>query len=121
MSDRIFLRSMEFTGRHGVSEEERAEPQVIELDLELELDLSAAGRTDDLDQTVDYAAAFELCRVVVEERSFKLLEGIAEQIATEVLIRYGQVERVLVSVRKPGVPLDGIVEQAGVAIERTRA
>lgn len=121
MSDRIFLRGMEFAGRHGVSDEERSEEQVIELDVELELDLSAAGRTDDLGQTVNYADVFELCRANVEERSFRLLEGIAEQVATDVLARYGRVERVVVSARKPGVPLDGVVEQAGVEIERTRA
>jgi|AP12_2_1047962.scaffolds.fasta_scaffold18972_2 7,8-dihydroneopterin aldolase/epimerase/oxygenase len=121
MSDCIFLRGMEFAGRHGVSDEERSEAQVIELDVELQLDLRQAGLSDDLAQTVDYAEVFELCRAIVEERSFRLLEGMAEQIAAGVLERFHSAERVVITVRKPGVPLDGIVEHAGVTIERDRA
>ena len=52
MSDTIFLRAMEFEGRHGVSDEERADAQVIEVDIEYELDLRPAGTSDDLAQTV---------------------------------------------------------------------
>ena len=55
MTDQIFLRTMEFEGHHGVSDEERADPQVIELDVEFELDLRPAGSSDDLAQTVSYA------------------------------------------------------------------
>ena len=121
MSDRIFLRAMAFEGRHGVSEAERSEPQLIEVDAVLELDLRAAGSSDELDQTVDYAEVFEICRAVVEERSFRLLEAIAESIASAALARFPAVQRLLVTVRKPGVPIDGVVEDAGVTIERARA
>ena len=120
MTDRIFLHGMAFECRVGVGDEERAEPQVIELDVELRVDLGTAGRTDDLAQTVDYGAVFEICRAVVEERSFRLLEAIAEQVASEVLARHASVESVLVTVRKPGVPLDGVLDFAGVGVERHR-
>jgi dihydroneopterin aldolase len=120
VSDRIFLSGMAFLGRHGVSEEERAERQQIELDLEVTLDLRPAGAADDLARTVDYGALFETCRVVVEERSFHLLEAIAEQVARDVLAGYPLVDSVRVSVRKPGVPIDGELDWAGVSIERRR-
>ena len=74
---RIALRGMRFEGRHGVSDDERAYPQVIEVDLELEADLDRAARSDDLGDTVDYGPLVELTRAVVEDRSFRLLEGIA--------------------------------------------
>jgi dihydroneopterin aldolase len=121
VSDRIFVQGMVFLGYHGVTDEERAERQAIEVDLAVTLDLRAAGTSDDLAQTVDYGDLFETCRGTVEQHSFHLLEGIAEAIAGAVLAGHGTVESVAVRVRKPGVPLDGMLEYAGVEIERRRA
>lgn len=120
MSDRILVQGMVFAGRHGVTDEERAEGQAIEVDLAVTLDLRAAGRSDDLARTVDYGDLFETCRAIVEERSFHLLEGIAEAIAGAVLAAHGAIESVTVRVRKAGVPIDGELEYAGVEIERRR-
>lgn len=120
MSDRIYLHEMVFMGRHGVTDEERAQPQQIEVDLDVSLDLSAAGRSDDLSDTVDYSRLFEQCREIVEQRSFHLLEGIAEAIAAAILAGFEQIDAVTVRVKKPGVPLDGQVEHAGVVVERSR-
>ena len=121
MSDHVFLQGMEFEGRHGVSEAERAEPQVIEIDVDIEADLRPAGTSDDLARTVDYSMVFEICRAQVEEHIYHLLEGLGEAIAADVLARFEKAERVVVTVRKPGVPLDGVVEYAGVRLERARA
>ena len=121
MSDTIFLRGMEFEGRHGQSDEERAEEQVIEVDVEVGVDLRPAGTSDDLGQTVNYADVFEICRAQVEQHSYHLLEAIAEHICTDVLSMDARVERVAATVRKPGVPIDGVLEHAGVRIERSRS
>ena len=53
MSDRITLSSMRFEGHHGVTDDERALPQPLEVDLEVEADLARAGRTDDVVDTID--------------------------------------------------------------------
>ncbi|CAN5818248.1 dihydroneopterin aldolase [soil metagenome] len=121
MSDQIYLHGMEFEGRHGVTDEERSEAQSIELDVELSLDLRAAGQSDDLALTVDYGAVFEICRQQVEEHSYHLLEGLAEAVAADVLGRFSAVDGIVVRANKPGVPLDGVVEHAGVRIERSRS
>lgn len=121
MSDQIYLHRMEFEGRHGVSEEERADVQMIELDVELSLDLRAAGTSDDLAQTVDYGEVFAICRVQAEQRSYHLLEALAEAVAADILARFAAVERVVVRAQKPGVPLEGVLEHAGVTVERFRA
>ena len=119
--DRIVLRRMVFEGRHGVPDEERREPQPIEVTVALEVDLAAAGRADDLDRSVDYAAVFDLVRRIVEERSFRLLEAIAETVAAEILAAHAPVRAVTVSVDKPRVPLAGRIESAGVEIHRRRS
>ena len=118
--DRIALRGMRFSGRHGVTDAERGVPQPIEVDVELSLDLAPAGTTDDLADTVDYAAVFDTCRAIVEERSFRLLEAIAEALATATLARTAAGE-VRVVVRKLEVPVAGELAHAAVEIRRTRS
>ncbi len=120
MSDRIFLESMAFEGRHGVSDEERADPQLILVDLAVETDLRSAGESDDLTQTINYSELFKICRAQVETQSYRLLEAIAENIASDILERYPAAAAATVTVRKPGVPIDGVLESAGVTVERRR-
>ena len=120
MSDNVVLHNMEFEAHVGAGDGERAELQVIEVDVEMSLDLREAGTHDDLERTVDYGAAFERCRVVTQSQPFHLLEGIAEAIAADLLGTFGNVEAVTVRVRKPGVPIDGVLEYAGVEITRGR-
>ena len=119
MSDRITLVGMQFMGRHGVSAEERAEPQPIEVDLALRLDLSRPAATDELADTINYSTLFDLARAIVEERSFHLLEALAAAIADAVLAAH-PVDDVEVRVRKPKAPLPGAFETVEVRIRRTR-
>jgi 7,8-dihydroneopterin aldolase/epimerase/oxygenase len=120
VSDRIVLHDMRFLGRHGVGEAERLEPQPFAVDVEIVGDLEAAGWSDDLARTVDYGAVFGTCRDVVEGRSFRLIEALAEAIAEEVLATYAVVE-VVVRVRKLQPPIVGTLAWAGVEIVRRRA
>jgi dihydroneopterin aldolase len=119
MSDRITVRGMRFMGRHGVTAEERAEPQPFEVDVVLRLDLSRPAASDDLADTVDYAAVFLLVRQVVEGRSFNLLEALAAAIAEAVLATF-PVDEVEARVRKPKAPLPGAFETVEVRLRRRR-
>lgn len=103
-SDRIHLHHLTFYGHHGVYEAERQLGQKVVIDLDLFLDLSAAGRTDDLTQSLDYTLACRVVRQVVEERQFKLLEALAEAVAQE-LLALPRVRGVEVQVRKMAVPV----------------
>ena len=111
MTDRISLRGMQFMGRHGVSSEERAAPQPIEVDLVVRLDLSTPATSDDLADTVNYATLFELAREVVE--------ALAGAIADAVLAAH-PVDDAEVRVRKPKAPLPGAFETVEVRIRRRR-
>jgi dihydroneopterin aldolase len=119
VSDRIVLQAMRFEGRHGVTAEERAEPQPIEVDVELAMDLRPAAAEDELERTADYGRAYELCREIVEAASFRLLEAMAEAIGQELLAAYPMVREVTVRVRK--MRLRGrSLAFAGVQITRRR-
>lgn len=117
--DRITLRGMLFLARHGVTIEERMEPQPIEVDVELATDLDRASASDDLADTIDYSAVFALVARIVEDRSYRLIEALAGAIADEVL-EATAAAGVVVRVRKPRAPLPGPFESVEVAVRRPR-
>ena len=117
--DRIILQGMRFFGRHGTIAAERELGQQFVVDVELTLDLRAAGERDDLTATVDYSAVYRQARAVVEGEPKQLTEAVAEAIATAVLAGHPRVEAVRVRVAKPHVRLDGGV-LAGSAVEILR-
>ena len=118
MMDVIRIRRMRFWGRHGVTEAERENPQEIELDAELIVDCSRAAHSDRLEDAVDYHAAYRLCERIVTERSFALLEALADECARE-LMRDARIERATVRVRKPGL-LDGATPEVEISRARSR-
>src|SRR4029450_951284 len=76
--DRILLSGLRVRGHHGVLPHQAQLGQVFVVDLELALDLAAAGRADDLDLTVDYGSLAGRVAEVVGGRPRKLLEAAAE-------------------------------------------
>jgi dihydroneopterin aldolase len=120
VADRILLRGIEFYGFHGVPAAERETGHRFAVDLALELDLRAAGRADDLGETVDYG---EVCRQVLaigQGPPVQLIETLAERIAATCLTCYPKIEAVEVTVRKRLPPVNTVVEEAGVRIYRRR-
>ena len=118
--DKIQLAGMTFYGYHGARLAERELGQRFIVDLELEMDLSPAGRTDSLSDTVSYSSVYSLVREVMEEGSHSLLESLAETIAGLILDRF-EVDAVHVTVKKPHVPIQGsVMTHAAVEITRRR-
>jgi dihydroneopterin aldolase len=117
--DRILLEGMVFHGRHGTLPAERELGQPFVVDIELRLDLSPAGLSDDLAQTVDYGEVYRRAKEIVEGEPVNLTETVAERIATAILDEYMAVQAVRVKVAKPHVRLDDTV-LAGSAVEILR-
>ncbi len=118
-SDTILLQGIRLEGLHGATDDERSMPQLLEVDLVVELEMRAAGASDDLVDTVDYGPLVEICRRVVETGSYRLLERIAGVIADAVLATPG-VLACTVRVRKLAVPIDADLDFAQVEIRRSR-
>jgi len=97
---------MVFYGYHGTSPAEKELGQRFIVDLEVRKDLGPAGRSDALEQTVNYAELYRLAKHIVEGESCNLIETVAERIAAAVLAAY-PVEAVRVKVRKPEAPIKG--------------
>ena len=76
----IEVRSIRARGKHGASEAERSEEQPLDIDVRIEIDLSAAVASDRLERTLDYARLHERLVRTVRERSFHLLERLAAEL-----------------------------------------
>ena len=116
MSDRIAVRGMRFYGHHGANPGERDVAQPFDVDVEIELDLREAAKTDALHDTLDYAALHRLVGQTVASNRFALLERLADQIA-RMALNDERVAAVTVSVAKPGL-LAGATPS--VTLRRTR-
>ena len=117
--DRIELMQMEFYGYHGTLPEERRLGQKFTVDVKLYFDLSAAGASDDINDTIDYAAVYETVRTVVEGEPQHLIESVAEKIANALLAGY-PLEAVRIAVHKPDAPIHGKFGDVCVQIKRTQ-
>lgn len=117
--DVIELRGLRVLGRHGCLPEEKERDQPFEVDLDVCLDLAPAGQSDDLGDTLDYAALVADAAAVVAGESSALLEQVAERIA-ESAMADPRVTSVTVSVRKLRPPVPADVATAGVRITRYR-
>ena len=102
---------------HGVLPEEQTRPQPFEVDVELTVDAIAAGESDSLDDTVDYAAVAEAVSRVVTMERYALLERLATRIA-EVCKVDARVQSVSVTVRKLHPPVRAMVDHVAVHIDR---
>lgn len=119
--DEVFLEGLRFYGYHGVNPEEQALGQRFVVDVHLTADLTKAGRSDDLGDTVNYSAAAKRVRAIVEGPPRRLIEAVAEDIATALLAEHPLAWAVTVTLRKPEAALKGIVMDAvGVRVRRTR-
>ncbi len=105
-----------FYAHHGVMEEEHRIGGRYEVDVALDLDVSAAAETDDLSQTVDYERVYALVREVVTGNSSYLIERVASRIAEAVGEAYPAVAAVEVTVRKPNPPVGGPCDRAEVVV-----
>jgi len=115
--DRILISGLREMGVHGVLEEEQHREQPFGVDVELLVDLAAAGESDALADTVDYGALCSAVSRIVAQEHYQLLERLAERIA-EVCRADPRVRGVVVEVRKLEPPVQARVDHVGVRIER---
>lgn len=115
--DRILITGIRELGVHGVLPEEQTRPQPFEVDIELLADLTHAGTSDALDDTVDYGAVSEAVSRVISSERYRLLERLAARIA-EVCRSDPRVLGVVVEVRKLQPPVRAMLRHVAVRIER---
>jgi dihydroneopterin aldolase len=118
VSDVILLEGIQVSAALGVTAAERRMRRPVLLDLEVERDLRAAGRSDHIRHTIHYGHIFKIVADVASNQEHRLVEALGQRIA-EALLGKLDVDAVTVTVRKPK-PISGVLDYAGVRIRRTR-
>jgi dihydroneopterin aldolase len=117
-ADVILLEGIQSPASLGVTAGERRMRRPVTLDLEVEYELRAAGRSDRIGHTLHYKRIFEVVEDVATSQEHKLVEALGERIARAVLDKF-DCSAVTVTVRKPK-PISGVLDYAGVRLRRTR-
>ncbi|HKF13230.1 MAG TPA: dihydroneopterin aldolase [Xanthobacteraceae bacterium] len=120
MTDTVFVTGLAVHAYHGVMDHEATVGQTFRLDLVLDVDLSAASRSDKLAHTVGYDQIVNVASLAFCTRRHRLVEAAAGAVAEAVLSRFPQVSRVRVTVHKPHAPIAATFADVGVTIIRGR-
>ena len=117
-SDRIEIHDLLVRCIVGINPEERVKKQDVIINLTLFADLRQAGRSDDIDDAINYKTLTKRVLDHVEESEYFLVEKMAHKIAEIAIVEFG-IQRAIVSVEKPGALR--FARSAGVVVERTPA
>lgn len=118
--DKILMHNMGFYGYHGLLKEEAVLGQKFFIDIELYVDTKVAGESDNMYDSVSYADVYAVVKDFTENKRFNLIEALAENIAKEVLVKFDKVNEIMVRIKKPEAPVNGIYDYFGVEIRRKR-
>lgn len=116
-SDRIHIEQLEISARVGVPEKERAAPQRLTATITLWPQRQAGELHDHIAETVNYSEVCEETKKFVRDRTVKLIETLADELATHLLQRFA-IARIAVELRKFVVP---DVKYVSVTVTRSAA
>ncbi|MBD1922382.1 dihydroneopterin aldolase [Microcoleus sp. FACHB-831] len=117
--DCIQVRGIRCYGYTGYLPEEQVLGQRFEVDLTLWLDLATAGKTDAIEDTLDYRSAIASIQHIVKTSKFALVEKLASAIALAIL-EYDKVHQVKVRLTKPAAPIPDFGGEISVEIIRSK-
>lgn len=116
--DKIYLHKLAFYGYHGVFAEENKLGQRYFVNLELEIDLQKAGKSDQIEDSIDYGHVYQITKEIVEGKAYRLVEAVAENIAEKLLQTFDRLTACRVKVDKPDPPIPGHYQAVAVEIYR---
>ena len=117
--DQIKIENLEIFANHGVYPEENRLGQKFLVSCILYVDTRKAGKTDDLEASVNYGTISHLIKEKMEEKNYRLIEAVAEQLAEEILLFDEKIRKVMVEVKKPWAPVGLPLKTVSVRITRS--
>jgi dihydroneopterin aldolase len=121
MSDSIFIRGLTLHAYHGVMSHEAKVGQTFAIDLDLDIDLSEAARSDKVADTVSYDMVVTCATEAFLGHRFRLIEAAAGSVADAILAAFPRVRGLAVTIHKPHAPIAATFSDVGVRLVRTRA
>lgn len=121
MNDRIFIKGLSLHAYHGVMAYEAKVGQTFTIDLDLDIDLSDAARSDKVKDTVSYDQVATCASEAFCAQPFKLIEAAANRVADAILKAFPRVRSIAVTIHKPHAPIAATFSDVGVTIARGRS
>lgn len=116
--DEIHIENLEFFARHGVFPEETKLGQKFIVSLTMYMNTRKAGKSDNLEVSVDYGAVSHFITDYMKKNTFLLIEAAAENLVRELLLHFPLVKGIDLELKKPWAPIGLPVEYASVKISR---
>jgi len=116
--DTVKIERLELDCIIGINPWERLTKQQITIDIEIDTDLTAAGKSDSIEDTINYRTIAKTVTTEVEKSDYGLVESIGAKIA-DICLEDDRVFSVRVTVRKPGAVRKA--SAVGIVIRRNRA
>lgn len=110
---------MEFHAFHGFLEHENRIGNTFIVSVAMELDTSKAGKSDNLDDTLNYQLVYNAVREQMEIPS-TLIEHVGQRILDSLFGKFLQIELLEVKLSKLNPPLGGKVERVSIELSKTR-
>lgn len=120
MTDSIFITGLALHAFHGVMPHEGKVGQSFKLDIQLDIDLTEASRSDRLAHTVSYGQVAAIASEVFCADRYRLIEAAAGAVIDALLRKFPAVQRVSITVHKPHAPIAATFDDVGVVITRAR-
>jgi len=115
MESAILLNNMHFFAYHGVLPQESLVGNEFVVNLTLQVDISRAMQSDEVEDTVNYAEVYEAVKQEMQQPS-KLLEHVAGRISHRLLHDFPLIQQVDIVVEKLNPPLGADIHSAAVKL-----
>lgn len=116
--DCIKITNLQVFAYHGVFAEEKREGQEFYINATLYLDLHTPGKSDKLEESLDYGKVCHFIHGVFTEQSYDLIEAACENLCRSLLLEFQELEAVEVEVQKPHAPIELPFENVSVTMYR---
>ena len=115
MKDTIYIRDLRVETIIGIFGWEIEVRQQISMDLDFEFDVSVPGKSDLIDDTLDYKKITKSLIAFIESSEYKLIEALGEGIVDHLKSKFG-IKKVKLRLSKPGALR--FSKDVGIMIER---
>ncbi len=116
--DKINIKNIEIFAKHGVYPEENILGQKFFISVSLYMSTYEAGHSDELNDSVNYGEVCHFIKEFAENRTYKLLESLAENLVEAILTNFYQIDQVDIEIQKPWAPIGLPLETVSVEITR---
>ena len=115
--DSIRIKNLKIPARHGVYEFEKEKDGIFEIDIELYLPLLKAGKSDRLEDTINYEDIISIVTKAFTEKQYALVEAAAQSVCDRLLNDF-KIDKITIRIRKPHAPIDADFETVEVQLNR---